>query len=464
MKPRDAERSKNFFALGLICWMYTRPVRADPRLDRGEVREERRWSPRPTARPSRPVTPSARPPSCSSTRTRCVRPTHAARHLHQHHRATPRWRGAWSPPAQLAEAAGVPRQLSDHAGLRHPPRAVEAQELRRPHAAGRGRDRRHRCGPRRRVRRAPRGHHHRGPGHRAQGRDHRAWPSASSCRWSSSTSSAAARRPGCRPRPSRPTCCMAMYGRHGESPLPDRGGLQPVALLRRGHRGGADRAQVPHAGDAAVRRLPRQRHRAVAAPRRADAARHLRRVRHRAQPRRRDGEPEFWPYLRDPETLARPWAIPGTPGLEHRIGGIEKEDGTGNISYDPDNHEHMVHLRADKVAGIADDIPPVEVDGDVDDADLLVLGWGSTWGAIDGAANRCRARGRKVAHAHLVAPQPVPGQPRRGAAPLPEGAGARDEPRSALPAAAGRVPRRRPIGHQGAGRAVHRRRARSRPS
>jgi 2-oxoglutarate ferredoxin oxidoreductase subunit alpha len=100
--------------------------------------------------------------------------------------------------------------------------------------------------------------------------------------------------------------------------------------------------------------------------------------------------------------------VPGTPGLEHRIGGIEKEDGSGNISYDPANHEHMVHLRAQKVAGIATDIPPVEVHGDVDDAEVLVIGWGSTWGAIDGAANRCRARGKKVAHAHLTHLNPFP--------------------------------------------------------
>ena len=120
-----------------------------------------------------------------------------------------------------------------------------------------------------------------------------------------------------------------------------------------------------------------------------------------------DGHPSFWPYLRDPLTLARPWALPGTPGLEHRIGGIEKADGSGNISYDPANHERMVHLRADKVAGIANDIPPVAVTGD-DDADLLVVGWGSTWGAIDGAMNRCRAKGHKVAHAHLTHLNPFP--------------------------------------------------------
>ena len=120
------------------------------------------------------------------------------------------------------------------------------------------------------------------------------------------------------------------------------------------------------------------------------------------------GEPTFWPYKRDPETLARAWALPGTPGLMHRIGGIEKEDGSGNISYDPANHERMVHLRAEKVAGIAAHIPPVEVAGDVDDADLLVVGWGSTWGAIDGAVSRARHAGHRVAHTHLVHLNPFP--------------------------------------------------------
>ena len=95
----------------------------------------------------------------------------------------------------------------------------------------------------------------------------------------------------------------------------------------------------------------------------------------------------FQPYLRDPVTLARPWAVPGTPGLEHRIGGLEKEDVTGNISYDPDNHDLMVRLRAQKVAGIAADIPELAVDDPDGDAELLVLGWGSTYGPI-GAAVR----------------------------------------------------------------------------
>ncbi len=126
-----------------------------------------------------------------------------------------------------------------------------------------------------------------------------------------------------------------------------------------------------------------------------------------------DGD-KFLPYLRDPETLARPWAIPGTPGLMHRIGGIEKEGiglggegGTGNISYSPENHSRMMHMRADKVAGIAKDIPGVELDAE-DGAQVLVLGWGSTWGAIQAGVRRTRARGLKVASAHLVHLNPLP--------------------------------------------------------
>jgi 2-oxoglutarate ferredoxin oxidoreductase subunit alpha len=115
----------------------------------------------------------------------------------------------------------------------------------------------------------------------------------------------------------------------------------------------------------------------------------------------------FMPYLRD-ENLARPWAVPGTPGLEHRIGGLEKQDVTGNISYDPSNHELMTRLREAKVAKIADSIPELEVDDPDDDAELLVLGWGSTFGPIRAAATRVRARGSSVATAHLVHLNPFP--------------------------------------------------------
>jgi 2-oxoglutarate ferredoxin oxidoreductase subunit alpha len=115
----------------------------------------------------------------------------------------------------------------------------------------------------------------------------------------------------------------------------------------------------------------------------------------------------FQPYDRDPDTLARPWAVPGTAGLEHRIGGLEKADITGNVSYDPDNHHRMQTLRAAKVAGIAKDIPPLEVFG-AEPGDLLILGWGSTYGAIRSAVERLQAEGHAVAHAHLRHLNPFP--------------------------------------------------------
>ncbi len=123
-----------------------------------------------------------------------------------------------------------------------------------------------------------------------------------------------------------------------------------------------------------------------------------------------DGQRVFWPYVRDERTMARPWAIPGTAGLEHRIGGLEKEDGSGNVSYEPANHERMVRLRAEKVARIASDIEPVEVDdpSGLGGAPVLILGWGSTFGSIAAGVRRVRARGLEVAHAHLVHLNPFP--------------------------------------------------------
>ncbi len=201
---------------------------------------------------------------------------------------------------------------------------------------------------------------------------------------------------------------MAMYGRHGESPLPIVAAYSPaqcfhavieavriavtyrtpVFLLTDGYlANGAEPWLVPD-----VASLPEIDVSFLTEPN-ATAA---------------DGTPVLRPYQRDPDTLARPWIVPGTPGLEHRIGGIEKEDGTGNISYTPENHAEMTRLRAAKVAGIADDIAPVEVTGDVDDADLLVVGWGSTWGAISGAVDRLRNGGRRVAQAHLTHLNPFP--------------------------------------------------------
>jgi 2-oxoglutarate ferredoxin oxidoreductase subunit alpha len=120
------------------------------------------------------------------------------------------------------------------------------------------------------------------------------------------------------------------------------------------------------------------------------------------------GPEDFLPFQRDPVTLARPWAIPGTPGLEHRIGGIEKADVSGTISYDPDNHDRMVRLRQAKIDGIAADIGPLAVDDPDGDARVLVLGWGSTFGSIGAAARRVRLAGGKVAQAHLRHLSPFP--------------------------------------------------------
>jgi 2-oxoglutarate ferredoxin oxidoreductase subunit alpha len=115
----------------------------------------------------------------------------------------------------------------------------------------------------------------------------------------------------------------------------------------------------------------------------------------------------FLPYVRDERTLARNWAVPGTPGLEHRIGGLEKEDRTGNVSYDPANHEKMVRLRAEKVQRVAQEYPPTEVDGPPS-GPLLVVGWGSTKGAIKGALRRLREEGKAVSHVHLRHLHPLP--------------------------------------------------------
>jgi 2-oxoglutarate ferredoxin oxidoreductase subunit alpha len=124
------------------------------------------------------------------------------------------------------------------------------------------------------------------------------------------------------------------------------------------------------------------------------------------EPNGPDGK--YLPYLRDPETLARAWAIPGSAGLDHRIGGLEKEDKTGNISYDPANHDLMIRTRQAKVDGIARSIPPIEVDDPDGTAKVLVLGWGSTYGPIGAGVRRVRKVGGKVAQAHLRHLNPFP--------------------------------------------------------
>ncbi|MEG3586663.1 MAG: 2-oxoacid:acceptor oxidoreductase subunit alpha [Actinomycetota bacterium] len=200
---------------------------------------------------------------------------------------------------------------------------------------------------------------------------------------------------------------MAMYGRHGESPIPViapyspghcfyvaieacRLALKyrtPVMLLSDGYlANGSEPWKLPD-----VDSLPDITTTFTTETNHVDE----------------DGNSHFWPYKRDPETLARAWAIPGTPELMHRIGGIEKEDGTGNISYDPSNHQKMTDIRQAKVDNIANDMPPTWVEGDLD-ADVLLIGWGSTWGAIASAVKQVRSEGHKVAHAHLIHINPFP--------------------------------------------------------
>jgi 2-oxoglutarate ferredoxin oxidoreductase subunit alpha len=197
---------------------------------------------------------------------------------------------------------------------------------------------------------------------------------------------------------------QALFGRNGEAPVPVVAAKSPsdcfytaieavrialtyrtpVVLLSDGYlANGSEPWQVPSVDD-----LPDLR------------------VEFAREPNGPDGE--FLPYLRDPGTLARPWAVPGTPGLEHRIGGIEKADKTGSISYDPDNHDFMVRTRQAKVDGIARSLPPLEVDDPTGDAKVLVVGWGSTYGPIGAACRRVRRAGLRVAQVHLRHLNPLP--------------------------------------------------------
>ena len=198
---------------------------------------------------------------------------------------------------------------------------------------------------------------------------------------------------------------QAMFGRNGEAPLPILAPRSPGdcfdTVLEAVRTAVAYRTPVIVLSDGSVAngsepwRVPD-----VAALARTDPG-------FATTPNSPDGS-EFWPYLRDDDTLARPGAVPGTPGLEHRIGGLEKADGRGSISYDPDNHDLMTRLRAAKVEGVAATVPPLEVDDPTGDADVLVVGWGSTYGPIAAAARSLRAQGFPVAQAHLRHLNPFP--------------------------------------------------------
>ncbi len=201
-------------------------------------------------------------------------------------------------------------------------------------------------------------------------------------------------------KPEQADLLMAMFGRHGEAPLPIIAAatpsdcfecayeavriaikyMTPVILMTDGQlANGAEPWLVPDIDKLAPIK-----------------------VEFRTDPN------GFMPYMRDEETMARPWAVPGTPGLEHRIGGLSSENLTGNVSYSPANNELMVRTRARKIAGIAREIPPLEIFGDPNGGDLVVLGWGSTFGPIREAVKQVREKGKRVSHIHLRYLNPMP--------------------------------------------------------
>ena len=356
LDAKSMDRCKNFFALGMCYWLYNRSMDATHRWLDDKFR-------------AKPVLAEANKRAMKAGYAYCD--------------ATEAFQVTYEvPPAKLAP--GVYRNLSGNTALalgfvaaaqkaglplflgsypitpasRHPARAFDAEEVRRRHVPGRGRDRRDHVGDRRGLRRRT----SRSPRPAA-----RAWRSRprrsasrrwSSCRSSSSTSSAAGRRRACRRRPSRPTS-----SRRSSAATPRR----PCRCSRRSSPGDcfwvaleASRIAIKYmvpvivlsdgylANGAEPWRIP-------------DVERAARDAVHfRTDPA------GFQPYEREPCTLARPWAVPGTPGLEHRIGGLEKQDVTGNISYDPLNHEQMVHLRAQKVEAVVADVPDVVPAGDRD--------------------------------------------------------------------------------------------------
>ncbi|MFL6070282.1 MAG: 2-oxoacid:acceptor oxidoreductase subunit alpha [Actinomycetes bacterium] len=200
---------------------------------------------------------------------------------------------------------------------------------------------------------------------------------------------------------------QAMFGRNGEAPVPIIAPRSPSdcfdAALEAARIAVTYRTPVILLSDGYLAngsepwRIPDLDHMPMIDPKFATEPNHI-----------ADGKADFWPYQRDAATLARAWAAPGTPGLEHRIGGLEKQDGSGNVSYDPANHDLMVRTRQAKVGLVAETIPALEVDDPDGDADILVIGWGSTYGPIGAAVRRCRDAGLHVAQAHFRHINPLP--------------------------------------------------------
>ena len=396
---REAERAKNMFALGLMSWLYGRPTEGTIAF------LESKFAKRPEIAAANVKAFQTGYAFGETTEAFAVqyevKPAALKPGLYRNITGNQALAYGLIAASVKSGPAALPRRVPDHARIVRARGARAAQELRRAHVPGGGRDRGGRRGARRELRWLTRRVDVERSRHRAEAGDDRA-------RHHARVAARDRRRPTGRPVDGHAD--EARAGRPARSDVrpqfrvtrPGDRRRDAERLLRRSAGSGAHRDQVPHAGVPALGRLPGERLRALALARR------------RRDPGDRpplrgggDGGEDFQPYRRDEETLARPWAIPGTAGLEHRIGGLEKQDVTGNVSYDPDNHDLMVRLRAQKVAGIAQDIPELEVD-DPDAADTLVLSWGGTYGSVAAAVRRVRGGGKQVAHAHLRYLNPFP--------------------------------------------------------
>ena len=388
LSKKDAERAKNMFALGLLSWMYHRPHEA-PSGSCGRSSPAAPTSPRPTSWRSRPGTPTARPPrrspSPTRSRPRSWPPAPTARSP-----ATPRWPMGSSRPGRSAgsrcssartrsrPASDILHELSKHKAFNVTTFQAEDE------IAGVGAALGAAFGGALGVTTTS------GPGISLKSETiglavslelpllvidvQRGGPST-----------------GLPTKTEQADLLQAMFGRNGEAPLPIIAPRSPAdcfaVALEAARIAVTYRTPVLVLSDGSVAngsepwRVPEASTLAPIEPHFA------------TETNAPDGSAEFWPYLRDDDTLARPWAKPGTPGLEHRIGGLEKADGRGVISYEPDNHDRMVRLRAAKIDGIP--VPDVEVDDPTGDAKLLVVGWGSTYGPIGAGARRVRALGRR---------------------------------------------------------------------
>ena len=443
---RDAGRAKNLFALGVVSWLYGRPVDVTTALDREEIRAHPGRSPRPTWRPSTPAGRSARRPSCSTSSTTSPRPPTSRPAMYRNVNGTTALSlGLIAAsvrsglPLVLASypitpASEILHELSRHAQVGVATIQAEDEIAAAGMALGAA------FGGRLGVTATS------GPGMDLKAETiglavalelpmividvQRAGPST-----------------GMPTKTEQSDLLMALHGRHGESPLPviapsTTGGCFDAAFEAARI---AIRYRTPVivlsdtflASSSEPWLLPDVAALPVIDPGFAAAPAE---------------DVEFMPYARD-DRLARPWAIPGTPGLAHRIGGLEKADETGNISYDGANHERMTELRAAKVAGIADEIPPLTVDSEPG-ANLLVLGWGSTEGAIRAGVRRARESGAKVACAQLHHLNPLPSNTRDVLRSFERVLVPELNTRPAGPGAARQVPRRHRVVHQGPGPAA----------